>query len=91
MVTMEQVSVAGIHVPAFVERSTTKARRFTRTRVAGIHVPAFVERTTSRRAPTSWPPVSPGFTSRPSLSADPTAPATGVTCRCRRDSRPGLR
>ena len=39
-------------------------------RVAGIHVPAFVERTRRRIALSSTSSVSPGFTSRPSLSGE---------------------
>ena len=37
-------SVAGIHVPAFVERWWRSCACSARQRVAGIHVPAFVER-----------------------------------------------
>ena len=89
--------------------------RRTKSRVAGIHVPAFVERRSTARstAPRAFTLVSPGFTSRPSLSGGgpekvprPTprvahVPAFVERCnpgtwgesthRCRRDSRPGLR
>ena len=65
------VGVAGVHAPAFVERVGRAERhlRGLRRRVAGVHAPAFVERATSSRPPSpTAPPVSPGFTPRPSLS-----------------------
>ncbi len=60
--------VAGIHVPAFVERGSSASDASASRRVAGIHVPAFVER--GCRLVCGWGrrAVSPGFTSRPSLS-----------------------
>ena len=63
-------SVAGITVPAFVERRTrTATARGRPPGVAGITVPAFVERPASAGTATSVPvPVSPGLRSRPSLS-----------------------
>ena len=71
--------VAGIQVPAFVERNSILSPPPTRRRtgVAGIQVPAFVER---RRLISSWAGyrVSPGFRSRPSLSA-PLAVAAAAT------------
>ena len=65
--------VAGIHVPAFVERLGCRGawlRLAALPCVAGIHVPAFVERFNGPGSATAykWDLVSPGFTSRPSLS-----------------------
>ena len=89
---VEEPGVAGIHVPAFVERGWKPATGSCRcASVAGIHVPAFVERTP--RSPRASPRgrVSPGFTSRPSLSAPVGATFLDGRRECRRDSRPGLR
>ena len=59
----------GIHVPAFVERLPEARRRLRLSGVAGIHVPAFVERVSlAWLEPDDGGGVSPGFTSRPSLS-----------------------
>ena len=67
---VDRQCVAGIHVPAFVERwPRVSGRSLRRTCVAGIHVPAFVERRRSMRI-NGVADVSPGFTSRPSLSVD---------------------
>ena len=83
--------VAGIHVPAFVERSRTGWRRIGCPCVAGIHVPAFVERASSCLLAAFPARVSPGFTSRPSLSDRPTGAVGKPLSTCRRDSRSGLR
>ena len=70
--------VAGIHVPAFVERCTPAGVPWaSRTCVAGIHVPAFVERAVHGMPRPRGRRVSPGFTSRPSLS-DAAAPRASV-------------
>ena len=63
--------VAGVRLPAFVERCRRTRARPTAGRVAGVRLPAFVER--SPPGPTRSPPtrVSPGLDSRPSLSAWP--------------------
>ena len=37
-------SVAGVHAPAFVERTLPTGARCASPRVAGVHAPAFVER-----------------------------------------------
>ena len=37
--------------------------------VAGLNIPAFVERSSTTAFPARWARVSPGLTSRPSLSA----------------------
>ena len=81
----------GFHVPAFVERATGYTRPANRRGVAGIHVPAFVERLRVRGQTATLPCVSPGFTSRPSLSGQGYKVFHTVLAKCRRDSRPGLR
>ena len=43
--------VAGVHAPAFVERTQWLASRRRAASVAGVHAPAFVERRPTRRAP----------------------------------------
>ena len=68
---LAEIRVAGIHVPAFVERREDDGSVVHFPRVAGIHVPAFVERRAARWPLAAGPSrVSPGFTSRPSLSDD---------------------
>ena len=89
--TSMSLGVAGIHVPAFVERCRRRRSPDAWVRVAGIHVPAFVERRRSAAAPSGHQLVSPGFTSRPSLSDHRAARGRNSGRVCRRDSRPGLR
>ena len=82
--------VAGVHAPAFVERTACSTSRPRGRSVAGVHAPAFVERGSSSRRSNTACRVSPGFTPRPSLSVtDPHLQARRR--RCRRGSRPGLR
>ena len=63
--------VAGINLPAFVERGLCSIGRARPSRVAGINLPAFVERPPPPPSPSSARRVSPGLTSRPSLSVAP--------------------
>ena len=91
--TLLTAGVAGIHVPAFVERSrgADDGHDGAGRRVAGIHVPAFVERRSRRSRISGWPRVSPGFTSRPSLSAhDPAEHERGRCVSPGFTSRPSL-
>ena len=60
--------VAGVHAPAFVERTTRVSTPPAPSCVAGVHAPAFVERVGAPRWPRPACRVSPGFTPRPSLS-----------------------
>ena len=73
--------VAGIHVPAFVERRPPDTPRRASGCVAGIHVPAFVERLDRRLYPLATRGVSPGFTSRPSLSVERPLVPPRLECR----------
>ena len=67
--------VAGVHAPAFVERSRdTAGCPGTTVRVAGVHAPAFVERSPPPATAPTPAAVSPGFTPRPSLSGRPHRP-----------------
>ena len=66
--------VAGVHAPAFVERSGGGRPRTWTPRVAGVHAPAFVERSGGGTPPGRRSCVSPGFTPRPSLSDPLLAP-----------------
>ena len=66
--------VAGINLPAFVERRPCRRPCCPRSCVAGINLPAFVERASAAEPSASAAPVSPGLTSRPSLSEGGTAP-----------------
>ena len=77
--------VAGINLPAFVERGRTDCRACIRPSVAGINLPAFVERRPAYRHLRRLFRVSPGLTSRPSLS-DVVQLAEGV----QQDVSPGL-
>ena len=74
--------VAGIHVPAFVERPSSQRRRPHVTCVAGIHVPAFVERSCRPTRAQVGPGVAgihvPAFVERVSTSARARRPAVSV-------------
>ena len=78
--------VAGVHAPAFVERSPPAPQPDRHGRVAGVHAPAFVERTPAPRSSGTGARVSPGFTPRPSLSG---ASGDAPSRRCPRVS-PGF-
>ena len=85
-------SVAGITVPAFVERRAARTASYVVDRgVAGITVPAFVERSTSyvRLIMFDRAEVSPGLRSRPSLSVSSPARKNANTLHGR--VSPGLR
>ena len=84
-------SVAGVHAPAFVERTSAIAMTWAGNCVAGVHAPAFVERASGSRRSSLPCRVSPGFTPRPSLSASTRASNLPGHVTCRRGSRPGLR
>ena len=62
--------VAGVHAPAFVERVIAGVRNLHAGWVAGVHAPAFVERWNCHPPASEMPIGSPGFTPRPSLSAE---------------------
>ena len=83
--------VAGVHAPAFVERTTRVSTPPAPSCVAGVHAPAFVERVGAPRWPRPACRVSPGFTPRPSLSVQAVRLEPPRLLVCRRGSRPGLR
>ena len=63
------MGVAGVNLPAFVERASGKMAGVVSSSVAGVNLPAFVERASAIGDRGGDSPVSPGLISRPSLSA----------------------